>query len=114
MGAVLYWILFFMFIGLDVFGFYNIIIANRIGKLKTKSILIFYVSSIIVLTIRIVLFSDVFIGWGDNLYQIGLLTLPTFMYLLTGLSLVMCNFELVVKFRMLDIDQNLSITALEK
>lgn len=58
-----------------------------------------------VVTIRVVLFSDVFINWYYNLYVIGLITLPTFLYLITGLSLVMCNVELVIKFRICELQQ---------
>lgn len=58
-GAVVYWCLFFFFLALDCFGLYNLRQAWKIGRLKSKSILCFYVSSIVVVTIRVILFSDV-------------------------------------------------------
>jgi len=90
---------------LDCLGIYNCYTAHKMGKLNSKSILVFYCSSIIVVTIRVLLFSDVFIRWSPNLYVIGLVTLPTFLYAIVGLSLVMCNVELVIKFRIIELGQ---------
>ena len=105
-GEIIYWILLVLFTGLDCLGIYNVISAYKIGRLKSRSILVFYLSSIMVVTFRVLLFSDVMIPWPWNFYVIGLVTLPTFVYLVTGLSLVMCNFELVIKFRIHELQQN--------
>lgn len=52
-----------LFIALDCFGVYNMMHACKLGRLKSKSILTFYVSSITVVTIRVILFSDVIIDY---------------------------------------------------
>lgn len=44
-------------------------------------------------------------GYPLGFYQICLQTMPIFMYIIMGLSLVTCNVELVVKFRIAEIDQ---------
>ena len=88
---------------MDCLGIYNCYTAHKMGKLNSKSILVFYCSSIIVVTIRVLLFSDVFIHWFKYFYVIGLVTLPTFLYAIVGLSLVMCNVELVIKFRIIEL-----------
>jgi len=88
--------------------------AYRIGRLKSKSILIFYVSSLIVVTFRVVLFTDVFANYTWKFYVIFLITMPTFLYIITGLSLVMCNFELIIKFKMTEIsEENHTLPALK-
>ncbi len=85
-GTIVYYILFMCFVGLAVLGVHNSIRAYRMGKFKCKSILIFYVSSIVVIFLRVMLFTDQFIDYTWNFYVIFLITMPTFVYLITGLS----------------------------
>ena len=59
----------------------------------------FYVSITLVLFIRIVLFTDVFMHYNTDFYVIVLITMPTFLYLITGISLVLQNFELMMIFK---------------
>ena len=94
------------FVGLAVLGVHNAIRAYQMGKFKCKSILIFYVSSIVVIFLRIMLFTDQFIDYTWNFYVIFLITMPTFVYLITGLSQVMCSFELIIKFKNLEINES--------
>lgn len=103
-GYICYWFFFVLFILLDSLLAYNFYHGCKLGKLKSYSILSFYVSACVVITIRVVLFSDVLIEYPWGLYVIGLITLPTFIYLITGLSLCMCNFELVIKFKNIEIN----------
>jgi len=105
-GTIVYYILFMCFVGLVVLGLHNAIRAYRTGKFKCKSILIFYVSSIVVIFLRIMLFTDQFIDYSWNFYVIFLITMPTFVYLITGLSQVMCSFELIIKFKNLEINES--------
>ena len=57
-GTIVYYILFMCFIGLAMLGVHNTVRAYRMGKFKCKSILIFYVSSLTVIFLRIILFTD--------------------------------------------------------
>ena len=109
-GTIVYYILFMCFIGLAALGVHNAVRAYRMGKFKCKSILIFYVSSLTVIFLRIMLFTDQFIDYTWNFYVIVLITMPTFIYLITGLSQVMCSFELILKFKNLEINESLGTT----
>jgi hypothetical protein len=87
---------------------------RKTGKLKSNSLLIFYISSLTVIALRIILFADVFIGYPWYFYVICLITMPTFLYLITGLSIVMCNFELAIKFRICLINEDVHMKGNEK
>ncbi len=113
-GIIVYWILFFLFTGLTCLGLLNAKTAQAIGRLKSHSILTFYISSLLLLALRVLLFADVFLHWPLDFYLIGLITLPTFLYLVTGLALTMCNFELVIKFRIHGINENNRLTSMQK
>ena len=104
-GYICYWILLFLFFVLDLLAIVNFKDAYKLGRLKSTSILTFYVSVLTVVTIRVVLFSDVFADYPFQLYVICLITMPTFLYLITGLSLVLCNTELLVMFKNMQINQ---------
>lgn len=109
-GTIVYYILFTCFIALAALGVHNTVRAYRMGKFKCKSILIFYVSSLTVIFLRIMLFTDQFINYTWNFYVIFLITMPTFIYLVTGLSQVMCSFELIIKFKNLEINESVGAT----
>ena len=87
---------------------------NKTGKLKSKSLLIFYISSLTVIALRVMLFTDVFAHYPWYFYVICLITMPTFLYLITGLSIVMCNFELAIKFRICLINEGVHVKSYEK
>jgi hypothetical protein len=74
--------------------------------MKSKSILIFYVSSLTVIFLRVLLFTDQFINYPWRFYVIMLITMPTFIYLITGLSQVMCSFEIIMKFKNLETNES--------
>lgn len=57
-GTIVYYILFICFVGLAILGVHNTVCAYRMGKFKCKSIMIFYVSSLTVIFLRIILFTD--------------------------------------------------------
>jgi hypothetical protein len=50
------------------------------------------------------LFADVIINFQWPIYVILLITMPTFISLISGLSLVMCNLELVIRFKNIEIN----------
>lgn len=105
-GKIVYYILFLCFIGIGVLGILNAIRAYNVGKFRCKSLLIFYLSSLTVILLRIILFTDQFIDYPWNFYVIFLITMPTFIYLITGLSQVMCSFEIILKFKNLEINES--------
>jgi len=109
-GEIAYYILMVFFVFLDIFGCYNMMHAYKLGRLQSNSILTFYCSALIVITVRVILFSDVMFDYPTNMYVVCLITMPTFMYLVTGLSLVMGNFELVIKFRNIDLTKASQLT----
>ena len=57
-GKITYYILFVIFAFLFALGVLNATRAYDIGKMKSKSILIFYVSSLTVIFLRVLLFTD--------------------------------------------------------
>ena len=57
-GKIAYDTLFIMFLVLAVIGTCNIYFAIKTCKFKNKSILTFYISSMAVIVLRIVLFTD--------------------------------------------------------
>jgi hypothetical protein len=57
-GKIAYDTLFVMFLVLAVMGTCNIYFAIKTCKFKNKSILTFYISSMAVIVLRIVLFTD--------------------------------------------------------
>jgi len=55
---IAYDVLFALFLVLAVIGIYNTYLAFKTNKFKNKAILIFYMSSILVIILRVVLFTD--------------------------------------------------------
>jgi hypothetical protein len=107
-------VLLFLFSILTVLALYNFILAGRLGRLKQTSILTFYVSAVSVLVLRVLLFMDPLIGWGPIIYVDMLISMPTCLYLITGLSQVMLSVECVVKYRNLAHSENTSIIVCER
>lgn len=96
LGQIAYWLLLMLFIGLAILGGHNILHKSASNS---RSLFLFYVASLAVILLRIALFADVFLHYPYLFYVICLVTMPTFLEVITGLSLVMCNVELVLKFR---------------
>jgi len=71
---------------LFVMGICNIYFATKTLKFKNNVLLAFYVSSMAVIVLRILLFTDQWANYDDTKYVILLITLPTYLYLITGLS----------------------------
>jgi hypothetical protein len=119
-GSVTYLVFLVLFLLLGALGIYNVVVGHRVGRLISKSIRIFYVASITLIAFRVVLFTDPLLvilnGYGYPLgfYQICLETMPIFIYIIMGLSLVTCNVELVTKFRIAEIENAGNRTAEEK
>ena len=105
-GKACYWtflVLFTLLLALTLKNFHQ---AYKLARLKSNSILIFYVSVTLVLITRVLLFTDVFADYPTRVYVIVLVTMPTFMYMITGLSLVLQNFELIGIFKNIAIMQS--------
>lgn len=106
-----------LFILLGALGIYNVVVGRRVGRLTSNSIRIFYVTSISLIAFRVVLFTDPLVGsdgYPLGFYQIWLETMPVFMYIIMGLSLVTCNVELVTKFRTAEIEQGCARSVEDK
>jgi len=113
-GRVVYDILFVIFFVLAVMGTCNIYFALKTLKFKNKSILIFYISSMAVIVLRILLFTDQWQNYPWSYYVILLITLPTFLYLITGLSQVMLSVGCIIKYRELSLDENDDLSPEQK
>lgn len=115
-GSITYLVFLVLFLLLGALGIYNVVVGYRVGRLISKSIRIFYVASITLIAFRVVLFTDPLLvnGYPLGFYQICLETMPIFIYIIMGLSLVTCNVELVTKFRIAEIENADNRTAEEK
>ena len=107
-------VLFGLFVLVGLLGLFNVYKAYKCSKLSSKSILLFYVSSLLVILLRIVLFTDEWMDYAWKFYVVGLITLPTFLYLITGLSQVMLSVECVFKYRNLEVEENLEWDSITK
>jgi len=113
-GKKTYDTLFALFLILAVMAICNIYFAIKTLKFKNNAILAFYVSSMTVIVLRILLFTDQWVGYNDSKYVILLITLPTYLYLITGLSQVMLSFGCIMKYRDLSLDENHELTPEQK
>ena len=59
----------------------------------------FYLTSELVIVFRIILFSDPFFDWSDVSYVVILIAMPSYLYLLVGLSQVLLILESIIKYR---------------
>ena len=71
-------------------------------------------SAVTVLVLRVLLFMDPLINWGPVIYVDMLISMPTCLYLITGLSQIMLSVECVVKYRNLAHSENTSIIVCER
>lgn len=80
-----YDILFIMFLALLALGCINIWMLYTMKKFR-RPIVAFYASSLCVVLFRVVLFMDQWWDYPDNIYVILLVSMPTYLYLITGMS----------------------------
>lgn len=114
-GGHVYTVLFVLFIGLGCLGLLNFYSAHKQDRLwQNKSVLLFYLSSLFVILFRLILFTDQWVGYSWDFYVIGLITLPTFLYLITGLSQVMLSVECIIKYKILEIDEAPELSICER
>lgn len=111
---VVYYVMLVIFIVLAVLGVLNLIQARKLGKLKNPSILMFYVSSLVVVCLRILLFSDPIFEWPLFFYLGVLMSLPTILYMFVGFSQVMISFECIVAYMNLSHKENSNLTFLDR
>ena len=79
-------------------GIINMCLALTIRKFS-KPIITFYLVSELVIVLRMLLFSDPFIHWGIVTYVVLLVSMPSYLYLLVGLSQVMLTLESIIKYK---------------
>ena len=79
-------------------GVANISLACNIRKFS-KPIVTFYTVSELVIVLRMLLFADPFIDFGDVTYVVLLVSMPSYLYLLVGLSQVMLTLESIIKYK---------------
>lgn len=79
-------------------GIVNMCLALTIRKFS-KPIITFYLVSELVILLRMLLFADPFIDWGDVTYVVLLVSMPSYLYLLVGLSQVMLTLESIIKYK---------------
>ena len=80
------------------FGIVNIVLARKIRKFS-KPIITFYFVSETVIFFRVLLFADPFADWNYNFYVVLLISMPSYLYLIVGLSQVMLTLESIVKYK---------------
>jgi predicted MFS family arabinose efflux permease len=92
-----------MFLGLLVLGIANVAMAIKIGKFANKAILTFYLSSLSVVCLRTALFLDPLASYSPVVYVVALVTLPSYLYLVTGLSQVMLSVDNTFQYKDLEV-----------
>ena len=90
--------LLFCFGVLAVIGTVNMCLALTIRKFS-KPIITFYLVSELVILLRMLLFADPFFHWGIVTYVVLLVSMPSYLYLLVGLSQVMLTLESIIKYK---------------
>ena len=104
-----YYVLLFLFLSLALFGTVNIYLANKIRNFS-KPMVTFYFASLFVIFFRVLLFCDPFAEWDFYTYVILLISMPSYFYLLVGLSQVMVILESIVKYKNFTIREEEAIT----
>ena len=95
---ITYYVLLCCFFVLAIMGFANICLALTIRKFS-KPIVTFYLVSELVIVLRVFLFADPFIHFGTKVYVVLLVSMPSYLYLLVGLSQVMLTLESIIKYK---------------
>ena len=94
-----------MFFLLVVLGIINVIFLQKLAKFR-KPIFAFYASSLCVISFRVVLFMDQWLHYPDNIYVVLLVSMPTYIYLITGMSQVMLSVECIIKYKNFSIKES--------
>ena len=68
-------------------------------KLRNKAMLSFYLSAFIVVLLRLFLFIDPLANYCVETYVVLLNSFPTYIYLVTGLSLFLMLLETILKYK---------------
>ena len=77
-SKIAYYVLFGCFLLLALFGILNIYLAYKIRKFSF-SMVTFYLVSEIVILLRLLLFADPIIDWGDTIYVVILISMPSYL-----------------------------------
>ena len=96
--TITYYVLFGCFSLLACFGIVNIWLAQKIRKFS-KPMVTFYLVSEMVILFRVLLFADPFVGWSSIVYVVLLISMPSYLYLIVGLSQVMLCIESIIKYK---------------
>jgi len=107
-----YIILFFMYLitmGLTLISGY---FARQ--KLHNKAMLSLYVSAFAVLFLRIILFMDPLMNYCMETYVVLLISLPTYYYIVTGLSIFLMLLESILKYKNLLTNENIDLSPEER
>jgi uncharacterized membrane protein len=100
--VICYYVLLVIYTILLVVGVVAFIYAYKAKKLSNKSMITFYYSSLLCNVLRIVLFMDPFANYCLQIY-FDLISLPTFLFILTGFSLFLMIMESVLAYHNIEI-----------
>lgn len=70
----------------------------------------FYGVSQTLVTLRMLLFADPLIDWGPTMYVVILISMPSYLNLMVGLSQVMLTLESIVKYKNFRIREERTVT----
>ena len=104
-----YYVLLGCFTGLAIMGLVNICLALTIRKFS-KPIVTFYLVTLTVIVMRMLLFADPLIDYSDSVYVVILVSMPSYLYLLVGLSQVMLTLESIIKYKNFKIREKETLT----
>ena len=102
-----------MFLLIFILGITNIWLLNKQAKFR-KPIFAFYASSLSVIAFRILLFLDPLVKWPYNIYVIVLVSMPSYLFLIVGMSQVMLSVECIIKYKNFEIKETESATTCKK
>ena len=97
-----YDVLWVLFVFLFILGLTNVWLLNKQAKFR-KPIFAFYASSLCVVFFRCFLFMDQWVDYKVNIYVILLVSMPTYLYLIVGMSQVMLSVECIIKYKNFEI-----------
>ena len=75
--------------------------------------MIFYFTSELVIVFRILLFVDPLADWSDVNYVVLLISMPSYLYLLVGLSQVVLTLESIIKYKNFKLREESTISDFE-
>ena len=103
-----------MFIALMILGLHNLVRAIRLKKLDNASLLMYYVSALTVIGLRVLLFADPLVQWPISIYLGVLMSFPTILFMFVGFSQVMISVECIVEYKNLAHKENEQLTVVER